>query len=283
MFALAMTVLTLAAPDASCLRLEPGDGGSPVIQARINDQGPFGFVLDTASSATTLDASRIALLRLPRDGAPEQGQGMGGAFDVELYRIAAFDAGPVQKRDFVVPEIIPPAFESHDIAGLAGIDLFDDALAVWAPTTACVAVQPSGQVQDGWTPIQTDWQRAWRILLPIRIGDVSGWALLDTGAQHTTLNPAFAAALHLKKDALPSGGQISGVDGAALSLRQAQVRNVQVGRWRWPATAIKVGDLRVFDRLGPSDQPRAILGVDWLGDKGFAIDYGAQKVWQTSD
>ena len=41
--------------------------------------------------------------------------------------------------------------------------------------------------------------------------------------------------------------------------------------------------LPVFDRLGQSDTPLAIIGIDWLGDRGFAIDYGAQKVWQTPD
>lgn len=282
MFALA-TALMLAATDPSCLALERGDGGSPVIQARVNDQGPFAFVLDTASSGTTLDATRIALLHPQREPAPDQAHGMGGVMQVDLYRIAAFDVGPVRMRDFVSPQIAPPAFDSHDIAGLAGVDLFGDAMAVWRPAQACVSVRASGVVEADWTPVETDWQRPWRILLPIRIGDTTGWALLDTGAQHTTLNLAFAAALGLRTDALPSGGQITGIDGASLDLGQARIEVAQVGRWRWQAVPAKVGALPVFDRLGPPDAPLAILGVDWLGDRGFAIDYGAQKVWQTPD
>ena len=144
-------------------------------------------------------------------------------------------------------------------------------------------MRPSGAVEAGWTPVRTDWQRPWRILLPVRIGRTDGWALLDTGAQHTTLNPAFATALGLQTDALPSGGQITGVDGAPLELRQARIAAAQVGRWRWRAVSVKIGALPVFDRLGSPDQPMAILGVDWLGDRGFAIDYGARKVWQTTD
>lgn len=282
MFALA-TALMFAAPDPSGLALERGDGGSPVIQAHVNGRGPFAFVLDTASSGTTLDAPRIALLQPPREPAPEQAQGMGGAMQVDLYRIAAFDAGPVRMRDFVSPEIPPPAFDSHDIAGLAGVDLFGEAMAVWRPGEACVSVRPSGASEADWTPVETDWQRPWRILLPIRIGDAAGWALLDTGAQHTTLNPAFAAALGLKPDTLPSGGQITGIDGAPLDLGQTRIEAAQVGRWRWRRIAAKVGALPVFDRLGPPDAPLAVLGIDWLGDRGFAIDYGAQKVWQTPD
>ncbi len=282
MIALA-TALMLVASDPSCLMLERGDGDSPVIRAWVNDQGPFAFVLDTASSGTTLDAPRIALLHPPREPAPDQAQGMGGAVQVDLYRIAAFDAGPVRMRDFVSPQIAPPAFDSHDIAGLAGVDLFGDAMAVWRPAQACVSVRPRGAVEAGWTPVRTDWQRPWRILLPLRIGRTDGWALLDTGAQHTTLNPAFATALGLQTDALPSGGQITGVDGAPLELHQAQIPAAQVGRWRWRAVPVKIGALPVFDRLGSPDQPMAILGVDWLGDRGFAIDYGARKVWQTTD
>ena len=277
------TALMLAATDPSCLALERGDGASPVIQARVNGQGPFAFVLDTASSGTTLDAPRIALLLPPREPSPDQAQGMGGAVQVDLYRIAAFEAGPIQMRDFVSPEIEPPGFDSHDIAGLAGVDLFGEAMAVWRPAQACVSVRASGAVEADWMPIETDWQRPWRILLPVRIGDTTGWGLLDTGAQHTTLNPAFAAALAIKADALPSGGQITGIDGEPLDLGQAQIEDVEIGRWRWPTTPVKVGALPVFDRLGSADTPLAIIGIDWLGDRGFAIDYGAQKVWQTPD
>ena len=46
--------------------------------------------------------------------------------EVSKVRIADFDAGPVRMRDFVSPEIPPPAFDSHDIAGLAGVDLFGE-------------------------------------------------------------------------------------------------------------------------------------------------------------
>ena len=283
MFSFAILTLMLAAQDPSCLALERGDGGSPVIQARVNGQGPFAFVLDTASSGTTLDAPRIALLHPPREPAADQAHGMGGAMQVDLYRIATFEAGPIQMRDFVSPQIEPPAFDSHDIAGLAGVDLFGEAMAVWRPAQACVSLRPSGAAEADWASVPTDWQRPWRILLPVRIGDTTGWGLLDTGAQHTTLNPAFAAALGLRTDTLPSGGQITGIDGEPLDLAQAQIEDVQMGRWRWPTTPVKVGALPVFDRLGPSDTPLAIIGIDWLQDRGFAIDYGARKVWQTPD
>lgn len=60
-------------------------------------------MLDTASSGTTLDALRIALLHPPHEPAPDQAQGMGGVVQVDLYRIAALEAGPIQMRDFVSP------------------------------------------------------------------------------------------------------------------------------------------------------------------------------------
>ena len=281
MFATAAALLLAA--DPACLALERGDGDSPVIRARVNGQGPFAFVLDTASSGTTLDAPRIALLEPPREAAPDQAQGMGGSVSVDLYRHDAVEAGPVHSRDLVVPEIAPPVFDSHDVAGLAGIDLFGDQVAVWRPDQGCVFLKPSGQVDPGWVSVPVDWQRPWRILLPIRIGAAMGWALLDTGAQHTTVNPAFAAALGLQTEALAAGGQITGVDGAPLDLHQTTVPSAQVGGWRWRLVSVKVGALPVFDRLGPQEAPLAILGVDWLGDRAFAIDYGAQKVWQTPD
>lgn len=283
--ALSAPSLALAAGDsARCLPIETGDGGSPVIRARVNGEGPFAFVLDTAASGTTLDETRIALLKPPRDAATEQAEGLGGPMDVKLYRVTTFDAGPANLRDFTVPGIPAPRFESHDVAGLAGIDVFGDALAVWAPDAPCVTLRTGGETPgDGWRKVEARWIRPWKIMLPIRIDGVDGWGLLDTGAQSTVLNPAFAARLALKDGARRPGGEISGIDGRPLALEEADVGAVAVGLWTWPRRTAKIGVLPVFARLGEADAPLAIIGMDWLKDAAFAIDYRSQVVWQRPD
>ncbi len=222
----------------ACLPFTPGDGGTPVIAARVNDQGPFLFILDTAASGTALDPSMVKTLAPPRDAATEQAQGMGGPMDVHFYRIASMIAGPLAMRDFTAPEIPAPQLEDQQIAGLAGVDLFGDALTIWRPRQGCVGVAPTGTLPGGggWTPIDATWTRPWKIMLPVRIGAVDGLALLDTGAQYSVLNPTFARRLGLgaASGRLRPGGEMFGIDGRPLVLSQASVADVAIGVWRGP-------------------------------------------------
>ena len=268
----------------SCLLYEEGTGGSLVIQAMVEGQGPFAFVLDTASSGTTVDAVTAERLGLARDADTETAQGMGGAMDVKFHRVERLTAGPLTLADFVAPEIPPPDLDSHEIVGLAGVDLFGNALAVWNENPGCVTIGVSGARPggDGWRSMDVHWIRPWKIMIPIRIGSVEGLGLLDTGAQHTVLNTAFAARLGLTEASgrLGAGGEITGIDGRPMPMSVAEVDDVTVGEWRWDRRTLNVGDLPVFSRLGEPDTPMAIIGADWLGEQTFAIDYGAQAVWQ---
>lgn len=277
----ALLIALLATPAAAdCLRIEPGDGGSPIIEARLNGQGPFALVLDTAASGSTVDPIQLERLAAPRDNATEEAQGMGGASEVHLYRLASLEAGPLILKDVTVPALPPPDFASHAVVGLAGVDLFGDRLAIWQES--CVAVAPSGGRPDGggWERAPSRWLRPWKVMLPLTLDGVEGWALLDTGAQHTVLNPAFAARLGLTRGRLRPGGEITGIDGRPLPLSEARVGSAQAGAWRWTQPALRVGDLPVFSRLGETDAALAILGMDWLAGRDFALDYGAQIVWQ---
>ena len=273
----------VAAQPEGCLPYEAGTGGSPVIRAMVEGQGPFAFVLDTASSGTTVDAVTAGRLSLVRDAETETAQGMGGAMDVKFHRVELLTAGPLALTDFVAPEIPPPDLDSHEIVGLAGVDLFGNALAVWNETPGCVTIGVSGTRPggDGWRPVAVEWVRPWKIMIPIRIGSVEGLGLLDTGAQHTVLNPAFAARLGLTEESgrLVSGGEITGIDGRPMPLFTAEADDVSVGEWHWDRRTLSIGDLPVFSRLGELDAPLAIIGVDWLGDQAFAIDYGTQALW----
>ncbi len=266
------------AASGPCLAVDIGAGGSPVIRARVTDQGPFDFVLDTAASGTTLDETTAGRLGLTRDTATETAEGLGGPTDVHLYRVPSLTADPLSLTNFTAPAIPAPDLPGHAIVGLAGIDLFGETLAVWGETPGCVGIMTSGARPGGddWRPVEVNWIRPWKIMLPVRIGGVDGWGLLE----HTVLNPAFAARLGLSGDQLSDGGEISGIDGRPMSLSMATVETVRVGGWAWTDRVLRIGDLPVFARLGEAEAPLAIIGIDWLGDRGFAIDYGAQRVWQ---
>jgi predicted aspartyl protease len=285
LLAAALTAGLFASPVLAfepCLAVDIGADGSPVVRAMVTGQGPFDFVLDTAASGTTLDETTATRLDLTRDTATETAEGLGGPTDVHLYRVPSLTAGPLSLANFTAPAITAPDLPGHAIVGLAGIDLFGEALAVWGERPGCVTIKATGARPGGddWRPVEVNWIRPWKIMLPVRINGVDGWGLLDTGAQHTVLNPAFAARLGLSGGQLSDGGEISGIDGRPMALSMATAEAVRVGEWAWTDRVLRIGDLPVFARLGEAEAPLAIIGIDWLGDRGFAIDYGAQRVWQ---
>jgi hypothetical protein len=271
------------AGDPACLAVERGDGDTPIIQARLNGQGPYAFILDTAASGTSVVEDVAGRLGLPRDAETEKAQGMGGEVDIHVYRVADLRAGPLSLTDHLGAGLPDFGFESHAVAGLAGVDLFGDALTVWSPASGCVSIRPGGSEPEGesWTPVQAVWTRPWKIMLPIRVAGVEGWGLLDTGAQHTVLSPVYGARLGLVpgSDRVRDGGEIFGIDGRPLPLLEAEADAVSIGPWAWPSRTLKIGAMPVFDRLGEADEPLAIIGIDWLADREFAVDYATQRVW----
>ena len=281
---IAVILLVLGVPTAvlaqeRCLPIEAGDGGRPVVRAKVKGEGPFALVLSTAASGTTLDVQTVSRLGLVRASPTEEGRGTDAAFTAQRFRAPSIEAGALSVSDMIVREASAPAFESHDVVGMAGVDLLTDRLAVWRPGTGCVGLAPSGgrPQGEGWVSIAVDWTQPWRIRVPVRIGAVEGVALLDTGAQRTVLNASFAAALGLMDapDPLRSGGETAGPDGRATPLLQAEVAGAVIGPWTWETAAVDI----VGVPMGDPGRPLMKLGMDWLTDRSFAIDYGAKKVW----
>jgi hypothetical protein len=171
-----------------------------------------------------------------------------------------------------------PTFESHSVIGLAGVDLFEGRRIFWDLAAMRVASAPSGgAIGDCWAPIESDWMRPWRVLAPVTVNGVQGMAMIDTGAERTIINSAFAEAIGPRETQL--NGEIAGIDGRPIPLLRTTVDTAQIGVWSWDGQEIHIADLALFDRMGPSDQRYMLLGMDWLRGRRFVLDYGTEQVW----
>lgn len=272
-------------PASECLPLQRGDDDSPIVAATLNGSEPYFFMLDTGASSSTIDDATALKLALPRVKATEQAQGWGGGFEVHFYKLSRFQAGPLSLRNTTPAGVPAPDFDSHQVVGLAGADLFGARLIVWDIPMARIRLGHSGSPPPGtgeWRVLTSNWIRPWKVMVPVEINGVQGWGLIDTGAQSSSINPAFAAALGLTEASgrLRPGGEVSGIDGKSIKVREADVGAVRIGEWQWETMTLTVADLPFFNRLGKPGDLIMVIGVDWLKSHPFAMDYGKKVVWQ---
>ncbi|MGD0703022.1 MAG: retroviral-like aspartic protease family protein [Trebonia sp.] len=170
----------------------------------LNGHGPYPFIVDTGSSRTIVDAALARRLGLVSASAASGMHACGGTARDATVRLSA---GPFvfgQDRQVVITGLASPSAPLMGILGAGelssfGIDRIDyqaQTLTVPAPaaggpapaslsagTSHRIRLQPSGDFQ----------------LMPAAAGDARGQLLLDTGAQGTTLTPAFARQARLAR------------------------------------------------------------------------------------
>ena len=178
----------------------------PFVGVCLNGRGPFPFIIDTGSVHTYVDAalaSRLGLIsasvatRLRTATCNGPGQRVG----------VRLSAGPYvfgQHREVIVADLASPSAPLMGILGAAelsslGIDRIDyraQTLSVPAPAAggAALASLSAGTVH----PIKLHPSGVFQ-LMPVTAGNARGELLLDTGAQGTTLTPAFARQARLAK------------------------------------------------------------------------------------
>jgi hypothetical protein len=172
----------------------------------LNGRGPFPFIIDTGSNLTYVDVALASRLRLISDSVATRLRT--ATCNGPDQRVAArLSVGPYvfgQDREVIVADLASPSAPLLGILGAAelsslGIDRIDyraQTLSVPAPAAGAAALtslsagtvhrirlHPSGAFQ----------------LMPATAGSARGELLLDTGAQGTTLTPAFARQAQLAK------------------------------------------------------------------------------------
>jgi predicted aspartyl protease len=133
----------------------------------LNGHGPYPFIVDTGSSATIVDVALARRLGLVSASAASGMHACGGTSHDALSSLG-IDRIDYQAQTLTVPA--PSAGATAPASLLVG-------------TVHRIRLQPSGDFQ----------------LMPAAAGDAHGRLLLDTGAQGTTLTPAFARQAHLAR------------------------------------------------------------------------------------
>jgi predicted aspartyl protease len=234
---------------------------------------PVPFIVDTGANRTAVP--RLIAHQLIADeqiSFDQIGHSVTGPFDTGLFFVDQLDFGAGPR------EVEVAVFEEHygsvlSAAGILGANAFRDEVVVldypaqelrFVPPTALPAGDMPLRIENG---LLVGEGRIRGLEGPVRV-------LVDTGANASVVNTA------LVRNRWTSGSgqsaQIEGVSGGGVSTGDTRriFGGFQISDLCASAFTITVSDLYFFDRIGWSEEPAIILGMDALQHARITIDYG---------
>lgn len=115
------------------------------------------------------------------------------------------------------------------------------------------------------------------VFIPIRINNVRGLALIDTGAVRSFVNPTFAR----QARAVPDAYEQERMQGSDLTRQTAHIhtfRDFRFGDFRISKARIPVLETDLFQELGHGDTPMMVMGMDFLNHFRLQVDQRRQRV-----
>lgn len=247
----------------------------------VNGQGPFDFAVDSAANTSVIVAEVAQALGLALAG-PVVMNSLIAPETVETVRVASVRSGDLNAVDARL--IVVPRNGLNGADGLIGRDLLaEHRLVLNFRAGAVASVSRAGRVRNGMfearragARFRTTTEERLRGLLMIdaRSNGADAKAILDTGAEVTIVNTAFAAAARATPIALDDGsrlGRVSSPTGMMATAAPMMLRNLSFAGTRMREVPVLVGDFHTFDLWGLADRPAALLGTDVLGLFGTVI------------
>lgn len=243
-------------------------GGRPVVEASINNRGPFRFIVDTGASANIIDDALIDDLKLTPGSGADAGPAVAGRVaigalnirDVAMARggamvasIAASAAGA--PRGVLSAEGFPGLLLTFDFPGKR---LLFRTGALPAPDGRRVFEYDAGD------PLPR---------VPVRIDGKEFHLHIDTGAPTTMSLPLKIAGTLGLEEQLVERGRARVVTGTFPVYEAPFTGRVEVGEFVLPLAAISFSDLRP----GPQEPP-GLIGMKLLSAFSLTIDAKNRRV-----
>lgn len=266
-----------------------GYHGRLVTEVYLDDQGPFQFIIDTASSRSLIMEHVRKRLDLSQS-QPER---------LIIYGINdVADAMPVRPRALriagetisdltlgVLPDTGPPGPD-----GILGVDVLSRYFVVLDRGAMRFKLLPPASARG-----YNDWAEA--ELMPralkrfpiqfwyvrTRFNDIAITSLFDLGASVTMMNWDGAERLGVRKAHYAAFGpppallqDVLGKEAPALWMDGLEVR---LPGKTWSHHSILIANAPVFSYFDLEEHPSAILGLDLLGSNSLAIDFAGQRLY----
>ncbi|URD59735.1 aspartyl protease family protein [Sphingomonas sp. KRR8] len=248
------------------------------VDVRINDRGPYRFIVDSGADSSVIGVSLARQLELPL-GTPATLHGMTGTTLVDRVKVASLTVGATTVHDLQLPAL---SEENVGSAGLIGLDALVEQRLMLDFEKRLI------KVEDGRVPIKAlpgeivvvaRRRRGQLIMTGVRAADQRLDAIIDTGSEVTIGNLALRDRLVRKKRATLRTIDMIGVTGTPIKIELAVISDLEVGPILLRDVPIAFVDAPPFALFGLAKQPAMLLGTDLMEQfRRVSLDFRARRV-----
>jgi predicted aspartyl protease len=250
------------------------------IDVRINDQGPFRFLVDSGADRSVVGSGLADRLRLPA-GEDVRLQGMAGQATV---RTAIIDRLLLGKSE--VGPIRAPALSERDLGaqGLIGIDVLAEQRLLLDFEARTITVQDGRQAEvnaAGEIVVTARLRKGQLIITEASVGEQRVSAVIDTGSEVTLGNMALRRRLLGNRPPREGAAKIIliSVTGQTLEAEAAMLPRIRIGGVYLDNVVVAFADAPPFRLFGLDRQPALFLGSDLLKSfRRVSLDFRNRKV-----
>jgi predicted aspartyl protease len=246
---------------------------------------PITLILDTGAQRTLLTPAAAVRIgaQTPRVEFQPQMRGIAGTMATREVELSSFTAGSV-----VMPWrralVATAASLNTPLDGLLGADTLSDFdidldlprhRLMFYEKQSCPSAAPPWAASSG--EIDTGRSRADHLFFPVHLDGQRVFAIIDTGAQLTTLAASTARALGVTEEILARDRAITarGAVGEQLNSHIHRFSRLEVGREIVRDPELVVADLKLRDA-------DIVLGVDFLSTRRLWLSYGSMRLFLSS-
>ena len=259
------------------------ENGLIVVEARVNDQGPFNFALDTGASISFLFdelTNELAIEPVPETSIIVHGAVASGQFP--LLNISRLQ---VEGETWLEPRIVSlpdRTLARTDIDGVLGINFMKRYALGFSARDQVLRLYPPELVRDrayrGWAsvplrPANIRDSGETLYFFEININERNVRALFDLGATTNMINWPAADQIGIVRMNMDPDALIAGAIDSAQVVAEFTARGVRAGGIRWRNQQFLIADLSIFSVLDHEDSPLAIVGTGLFNRRDFVIDF----------
>ena len=247
------------------------------VAVKINDTGPYRFVVDSGADTTVVGQRIARALALP-PGRPVILNAMTATTRVERVLVDALTVG-----DTRVPYLELPVLAEADIGGdgMIGIDALVEQRLMLDFEKRLIRVEDATRPApryDGEIVVTARLRKGQLILTRARANGRQVSAVIDTGSEITIGNGVLRDQL-LRRGTHFTELEATGVTGVRIKLKIARVHELKLGPVVLSDVPIAFADVPPFKVFGLADQPAMLLGTDMMDAfRRVSLDFRARKV-----